>query len=278
MYFLEAEHIYIHKVTEEIYPSVTTILGKYKNKFDTEGQAKKYIEKHPEIQTKEGAQQLIEKYRLHTTPEKLLKTPITWERLVKMWKQAAVEGQIKGNNFHFRNEIEVMYNETNLRSDYNDYITDLENLEDGTYPELRVWSDIYKIAGTIDKVVIRKPYVYIYDYKTNKREITDFSFKKKMLHPLESLNDSSKNHYGMQLNIYAFILQNWGYKPVKLELQHKRFMDDEDVPSVLLEQWETAESAKKMRYIDVPYDPNLTKMFLEYDKRIRRQNGDLFSN
>lgn len=273
MYFFEDTHTYVHKVTEEIYPSVTTLLKKYKHEFDTVGQSEKYVLKHPELQTVEGVKVLIDKYRINATPEELLKTPITAERLRKMWSDAAIAGQIKGNNFHFRNEIESIHNESGLSSNYNDYIFDLtDDLKDGVYPELRIWSDIYKIAGTIDKVTIKRPYVYIDDYKTNKNEITNFSFNKKMKHPLESLNDSTKSHYDLQLSIYAYILQGWGYRPVSLRILHKRFMDHEEVPKVFLKNyWETEESVKKMRYIDVNYDPNLIKTLLEYDKEQRKQ-------
>lgn len=270
MFFLEDEHKYIHKVTGGEYPSVTTILGHYKNKFDSISISEKYVETHPEIQTPEGAKELIDRYMLDMSVDEFLSEPVTAERLRDFWSQASLNATIKGNNFHYTQEIQTIYLETNLPSDYNDHVDNLwTDLADGVYPELRIWHDDYQIAGTIDKVVIKHPYVDIYDYKTNKRVLSKGSDRKKMLYPLHFLNDADYYHYQMQLNIYGYLLELWGYKVRKLEIHHKRFLDSDEVPANYRMMWETPEQVKKLKIIPLEYYPIRIKNFLDYDLRRR---------
>jgi hypothetical protein len=262
MYFNEDEHKYIHKVTGEQYISCTTLISKYKNKFHTELIAQKCYEKG-----------LIDPNYKYAGMSK--------DEIKNEWEKINKEALRKGNKWHFKNEIETLWNETNLPRDYNDYIFDLSKLEDGVYPELRLWLDKYKLAGTADKVIIEKPFVDIYDHKTNKRVLSKVGFDDQMmLEPLDYLPDSDYYHYELQLNIYAWILSQYGFKPRYIEIFHKRFLDDEPIPEEEKLPFINDDKLRTVKTYKFKYYPIRVETFLDYDiqQRKNRQKRDLFGN
>jgi len=72
------------------------------------------------------------------------------------------------------------------------------------------------ISGQADKVFIKtdeetgERYVYIDDYKTNKK-IKKSNYFQKMLPPLSHLDDCHYNHYRMQISTYAWMLEQFGF-------------------------------------------------------------------
>jgi hypothetical protein len=87
----------------------------------------------------------------------------------------------------------------------------LQKLSDGIYPEHMVYLKSAGICGQSDLVEVVNRRVHIIDYKTNK-EIKTESFKdwegvsKKMLSPVDNLDDCNFNHYSLQLSIYMYII------------------------------------------------------------------------
>lgn len=78
-----------------------------------------------------------------------------------------------------------------------------------------VFSDQLRIAGTIDLFAqSRKTKEYlIIDHKTNKTIDTDNKYNKFCLDPISHLPDLSFYHYGLQLNLYEYLLKREGYVP-----------------------------------------------------------------
>lgn len=91
------------------------------------------------------------------------------------------------------------------------------NLARGVYPEFLISvtsSDkILRVAGQIDLLIKDGNDIYIVDWKSNKKiEKTSYYDKSKKQHkmmkfPLNNLQDSTFNHYQLQLSLYAYMLQ-----------------------------------------------------------------------
>lgn len=78
-----------------------------------------------------------------------------------------------------------------------------------------VFSPYLKIAGTIDLLAKSKKdgsYVIV-DHKTNKSIDIEDKWNKFALPPIQHLHDTNFIHYGLQLNLYQYILQSEGYAP-----------------------------------------------------------------
>lgn len=108
--------------------------------------------------------------------------------------------------------------------------------------EVRVYDSEYKIAGTIDGLLIKGKDVVLLDWKTNKedikfvagsykkewnfcrtKKIRTSTFKKrstKFKEPLNDLYSCKGNLYTLQLSTYAYILERWGFNIKDLMLVH----------------------------------------------------------
>lgn len=92
---------------------------------------------------------------------------------------------------------------------------DYRKLPDGVYPELKLWRHDWRIAGRADKptfeTVLSNRYAHIEDFKTNKR-IRDVGFNQRtMCGPISHLQDCELTHYTLQLSIYQFMLEYFGF-------------------------------------------------------------------
>ena len=74
--------------------------------------------------------------------------------------------------------------------------------------EFIVFSDFYKIAGTVDCLVRhnRTKNFFIMDWKTNKNLRIKSPYYIKMKHPLEHLDECEINKYSLQMGLYSKIL------------------------------------------------------------------------
>lgn len=108
-----------------------------------------------------------------------------------------------------------------------------QELGDGIYPEHIVYLPSAGICGQSDKPAVFGKKLYITDYKTSK-EIRREGYKnwegdtKKMLAPVNHLDDCEFNHYALQLSIYAYIIikHNPHLEVGQLSIEHVTFETD----------------------------------------------------
>lgn len=118
------------------------------------------------------------------------------------------------------------------------------------YAEVRVYHPDYLVAGTIDVLAIRGKEFVIVDWKTNKKPLkfipgyykkvwdptrtykyeTDewVDKEERLLYPLNDLMNSKGMIYTLQLSLYAYIMECWGYTVKALILCHIRPKLDEE--------------------------------------------------
>lgn len=105
------------------------------------------------------------------------------------------------------------------------------------YAEKRIYSYDHKVAGMIDVLAVRGKQFCILDWKTNKQQIRFesgyfkkdtfgnltnewYSLNNTMKAPINHLPDSVGIKYSLQLSLYAYIMELWGYEFVGLQLCH----------------------------------------------------------
>lgn len=108
-------------------------------------------------------------------------------------------------------------------------------LPDGFYPELMLWDDKYKVAGTSDRIFIEtilgERFVDIDDYKTNNSiEKKSFYIRgegyQMMQYPVNHLMDCKHSYYHLQVSIYALMLENMGFTVRKVGYHHLNTLND----------------------------------------------------
>jgi hypothetical protein len=199
--------------------SVTSLVGKFKPKFDKEGQAKK------------SAKNKNSKWY-----------GMTVEQILQAWDNETERAVTLGNFYHNQRESDMLDFKTIERNgtevpiikplinDEGIKLAPEQKLSDGVYPEHLVYLKSVGICGQADVVEIVDGYININDYKTNK-EIKEKGYTNwegitsKMFKPVNHLDDCNLNHYSLQLSIYAYIIKkhNPSLKIGKLTIQHVKF-------------------------------------------------------
>ncbi len=222
--FEPENHIYTSVLEEDNieWTSVTSILKKFKEPFDSERIASK------SANNKKGKW-----YGL------------TSKEIQDIWKREADRACSLGNFYHDQREADILECETMDRygitlpvispmEDENSVkVAPNQKLIEGIYPEHLCYLRSAGICGQSDLVEIVNGYVHITDYKTNK-EIKKQSFinwegvSKKMLKPLSHLDDCNYNHYNLQLSIYMYIIlkHNPKLKPGNIVISHVTFEEE----------------------------------------------------
>ena len=221
--FNEKDHTYKSIDGLDIkWTSVTSLISKFKNKFD----AKKVSEK--------------------VTKNKRSKWyKIKPEEIRKIWEKESKRATDLGTFYHNQREDDLC----SLSSIERDGVTipvfpceplkdgkkisSKQKLEPGVYPEHMVFLKSAGICGQADLVEVVNGKVNIIDYKTNK-EIKEESYKNweglsdKMLPPLQNLDDCNFNHYSLQLSIYMYIIlkHNPKLKPGRIFIHHISFEEE----------------------------------------------------
>jgi len=218
--FKEEGHTYESIDNDNIkWLSVTSLVGKFKPKFDRDGQAKK------------SSKNKRSKWYGMTPKEILAAWDGETNRAIKL-----------GNWYHDQREADMLDFKTierngvivpiikPLTDEEGMKLSPKQKLENGVYPEHLVYLKSIGICGQADLVEVVDGVININDYKTNK-EIKEKGFTNwegitnKMYNPLSHLDDCNLNHYNLQLSIYAYIIKkhNPKYKIGKLTIQHVKF-------------------------------------------------------
>jgi hypothetical protein len=273
--FNEAEHKY-YDDNKKIYTSVTTLIGKYTEQFDTDfwSMFTALKNNHYKVKPEPEKQSIYVAGSLFHLSD-LKRTPLfaAWQEEVKAkWKSTTIEACERGNIIH--NAIESGINEskqdmsalsnqhispignrviktihdldsTNLKRDFLPVYTRLSAYIDkgfSVFAEKRVFLSKYLIAGMIDAPLFIGKRFCILDWKSNKDTIHERAgyYKKEKInnvwvksdtfiltgkcfnYPLNNLEASKFNTYALQLSLYAFILEQWGYELIEggLEIIH----------------------------------------------------------
>lgn len=186
--FDKASHSYRNAHTKEQYVSATTLIGKFKKKFDADYYAKKSAEK-------EG---------------------VTPEEIKARWKKMNDESKVKGSNIH--DAIDTFNKTGVINEQYKELIVAVSAL--GLYDltktkcEELVYNHSYKLAGTADIIEDLGSYFNVYDFKTNKKFNLSSPYGATLLDPLAHLSECEYNIYALQLSLYAFMYNSMTGKKV----------------------------------------------------------------
>ena len=150
------------------------------------------------------------------------------------WKQKNTGAKQKGTKFHNFKEGQA-YKENGVEYEgayvrLGDQVEDLSNLHSPLgpvfIPELRMYNRRYRVSGTSDKNVFYPNMEFdIDDWKTNEK-IEMNNKHQKMLYVLDHLDDCNYTHYCIQVSGYAWMLEQYGYKPRILKFTHVELADD----------------------------------------------------
>lgn len=191
------------------YISATQILEMFKNKFDTEGKALAFADKH-------GA-----------TPEK-------WK---DEWAGKRDTSLVRGNSIHAQREEITLSRGMEVHHGKPFPVpnpalfpaaTPLSQMPDGIYTEQLVYHHGFGIAGRIDKVVLetiaRGRRSDVDDYKTNRIiKMHGFGYPKApemMKPPIAHLEDCTYIHYTLQVSLYMLMLEYMGFQPGTQRIIH----------------------------------------------------------
>lgn len=256
VFFNDESHKYYDKETMEQYISVTTLINQYCNEFDGEfWSAYKALEQICQqdvwfdlrnilLNTKKFKEVYLDKFNIDKKEFYSKQLEIK-----EQYEKAKNEACEKGTKKHLKKELSFYGKEDFDLTNYNlpeikgkftckqDYYE--LDLERGIYPEFLIsykFDDLL-IAGQIDCLIVDNQDITILDFKTNK-EIKKRSYydkkKKKsvmMKAPLNNLEDSTWNHYQLQLSLYAYLLEHIkpGCNIKKLQLVHIKDDDSETI-------------------------------------------------
>ncbi len=218
--FKEEGHTYESNDQDNIdWISVTSLVSKFKEPFDSKSIAKK-----------SSKNKKSKWYGM--TPKEILDA---WEgeknRAIKLgnWYHNQRESDILDFKTIQREGVEVPIIRP-LTKENGVKLAPEQKLSDGVYPEHLVYLKSAKLCGQADLVEVVNGTINITDYKTNK-EIKEKGFTnwegitKKLYNPVSHLDDCHLSHYNLQLSIYAYIIKkhNPKLKIGKLTIQHVKF-------------------------------------------------------
>lgn len=248
-------HTYKGAISGKYYTSVTTLIGKYKEPFKTEYWAK--------VKSKElGVSVEMVKYLWNKEKEKGCERGNIEHDLL----ENSINGFNKNAAFKYDTSINTSKNlvqyidnavEVNIERLRNSplgikYPTILKVLEDAInkgykiYAEVTIYWYSFLVSGRIDCIAVKGKEFVIIDWKTNKDKLSFTSgyYKKingvksdiwvpkdeRLLYPINELPNCKGMEYTMQLSLYAYLLEMWGYTCKGLILFHIRVAKDQTEP------------------------------------------------
>lgn len=197
VYLEPIKHQYHHRITGEIFKSVTTVISSIEHKFDVDGVAESIAKQRDDDPKK--------------NPDYI---GMSKDRIINYWQEINDAANEYGTHVH---EVVEKY----LLNDkwyFPDNEFDLQvcraydelKLDEGVclYPERVLFSEEYKLAGTSDLVIdIDNEYFTVGDYKTNKVFNFFSPFKQMLKKPFSHLQDCQFVVYTLQLSVYALMYE-----------------------------------------------------------------------
>lgn len=204
--FDEPTHIYTVKGETKGYISVTKFLHDFFPHFDADKIIRGMMSKP------------------NWKENKWYKPGITVADIKKQWNDNGKDATTKGTAMHlaieqYLNGAEGLIEQSMLQTPewryfkkfWDKYGKDLTPFR----TEWEVWSEEYRLTGSIDMIFYRKSdnTYLIYDWKRSKEIKTSSSFGQKAFYPLDHLPDTNYWHYSLQLNVYRWFLEtHYGLK------------------------------------------------------------------
>lgn len=205
--FNEKAHTYTNTFTGELYPSVTTVISKFKPKVISE-----------DLLTKKVKKELSLKYKgLPPPPKSILEAEFNLRKaeLADKWDKLKEAAGVFGTGVHAILEDYYTGEPVDEKSPYilvlNNFIKKFDKIKyKQILNEELLYSDKYKIAGLADRILIHEDDEFsIEDYKTNKKfdlqGFQSYDGVKMLYAPFDFLEDCHLNVYTIQLGIYAYL-------------------------------------------------------------------------
>lgn len=187
-------HKYYNTDTNEEYTSVSAVLDSIKQPFDTELHAAR-------VAKREG---------------------LDPEYVKSVWADKTITACNQGSNEH--NALENFFKNGTIEPKFKKLINNIDSIVkvfDNRYSKHKilsekiVYSDKFKVAGTVDLILEFNKYFIIIDFKTNEKFDFYNKYNEKLLKPVEYLDNCKFNVYALQLSLYAYMLENTLNKPCK---------------------------------------------------------------
>lgn len=197
--YTDSTHQYILNGVQQT--SVTTFIGGFKSKFDSEAMAKKYALKHN----------------------------LDYEKVISDWDYIREFASMKGRTFHsyaeywyankiFEYDTNALENEWGVSmvnavekmiKHFYKFHEDSKNSLIPVKSELVVGDSEYNISGMVDQLFFNKKYneLQIFDWKTNKEIRKDNPYGNKYTIPIDYLDECEYNTYSLQLTTYKRIIE-----------------------------------------------------------------------
>ncbi len=146
------------------------------------------------------------------------KNNISVQEQKEAWEKIKVDAGLKGSQIH--KICELMTWGIPLKDEINMIRPFLNNINPVATEQI-VYSQEYGVAGTIDLISLDDGHLILYDYKTTKKEISEEeNFYTTMLEPLEVLPNTNYVKYSLQMSLYRYLFEGWGFKISGLKLVH----------------------------------------------------------
>ena len=151
------------------------------------------------------------------------------QKLLTDWEEQGHVARVKGSKVHKDLEDEVNKAELIIAEDGTGYtpapdaeVYDPISLEKNiVMTEVIIFNDKYQVAGMVDRVDKKGKVLNIIDHKTSKK-ITKIPFRDEMMYdPIQHLPNANYYEYSLQLSLYAWMLEQFGYKIGKLSIDHR---------------------------------------------------------
>jgi hypothetical protein len=182
--FDESSHTYLLNGRKFI--SATTLVSKYKPKFDESGE-------------------ILERCAFLAKTSK--------EEMQARWNKKRDDACDFGKKIHLEIEDYIKFRKP-VSGQVAECVKKINEAET-VYPEVKLCSPKFAVAGTSDLVrVFSNGEFDILDWKTNSKFSTPMKnpYRKPMLNPISDLGDSSWETYSLQLWCYCIMLEEFGYK------------------------------------------------------------------
>jgi len=229
-----------HRYTNEHgveYTSVTTLIKKYAEPFDSEYWSlykaiKLVLEMKGEWSDYKyragGWDRVVDYYKKQINFPYKDEVAVVKQRFLYNWKQKGKAAAEAGTAYHKKMEDETHSKGAHLSSSGNvvkvysgvDLLRYQNFEDDGIYTELLLYNDHFKLAGQADKVIKQGRDIEIRDYKTSEKISQEAFMERTYKAPLKHIPDCDFWKFALQLSTYAWMLEIFGYHIGRLVVEH----------------------------------------------------------